>query len=48
MGLRARQLAEHRILRVAGSVDQRQQRQHHAEGDALADAQRLRANRPRR
>jgi len=38
IGLGPRQLAEHRPLRVAGSIDQHQQRQPHAEGDAVQDA----------
>ena len=37
---RARQLAEHRALRVACSIDQHQQRQHDAERDALQHAER--------
>jgi hypothetical protein len=40
IGLRARQLAERHAPWVAGAVDQQQQRQHHAQGDALEDAQR--------
>src|SRR5262245_19570970 len=40
IGLRARQLAEYLAWWVAGSLDQHQQRQHHAKGDALEDAQR--------
>jgi hypothetical protein len=33
-------MAEHRGLRVAGSIDQHQQRHHHTKGDALQDTQR--------
>jgi len=39
IGLGPRQLAEHSALRVAGSMGQHQQRQRHAESDALQDAQ---------
>jgi hypothetical protein len=39
IGFHAGQLAEHRALRMAGSIDQHQQRQRHAEGDALQDTQ---------
>ena len=34
-----RQLAEHRTLRVAGSIDQHRQRQRHAERDAVRNTQ---------
>ena len=39
IGLLARQLAEHRAFRVAGSIDQQHQRQRDTEGDAVQDAQ---------
>src|SRR5882672_3856010 len=40
IGFCSRELAEHRALRVAGSINQHQQRQRHTEGDALENAQR--------
>jgi len=40
IGLLPRQLAQRRALRMARSIDQHQQGQSHAEGDALQDAQR--------
>src|ERR1700752_3707521 len=39
IGLLTRQLAEYRALRMAGPIDQRQQRQRHAKQDAVRDAQ---------
>ena len=42
IGFRAGQLTEHRALRMGGSIDQHDQRQHDAQGNAQQDAQRAR------